>query len=379
MRFGSPALQGALLGAVDFYYVADVFYDGVRVQKDLPITEPSFDDNATSLIQSSGSFTCTYQGKFAETIAPKEVGDVLAPFGSQVSISVMVTCGPALTERVQLGLYEIADVPSIVTKPWLFNTAMLTKGDVIQITLQDLFAPTQRDEFDTPGAPQSLDSGYAEIQRLTGMPLTRTVPDGTIPAAVAYQQDRLQAVYDIANQALDAVPYITPDGTVSMRPNVWPATVATLSGGDKGTLVNVDRGMGNASVYNKVVVRSHTDGGSAVLASAEITDGRLRTQNPDGSRSPYGRAPYFYSSQYVTTTKQAQDYANKWLPRVSKLRTAQVVLTELFNPLRELGDVLDVVRVASGQTAEEFTGRVVSIHRDDNATQQTTVQVGSDG
>jgi len=196
---------------------------------------------------------------------------------------------------------------------------------------------------------------------------------------VAYQQDRLQSVYDIADQALDAVPFITPDGTVSMRPNEWPATVATLKGGDEGTLVSVDRGLSSASVYNKVVVRSYANGGAAVLASAEITDGRLRTRNADGSKSPYGRAPYFYSSQLITTTAQAQAYANKWLPRVSKLRSVQVVLTETFNPLREIGDVLDVQRITSGVVAEEFTGRVVSIQRDDQATQTTTVAVGSDG
>lgn len=376
MRGGSTALKGALQGAVDFYYIADVYYDNVRVLQNLPITTPQFTDTASSLIQSSGSFTVTYQGDFANTVAPRQVGDALSPFGSIVEISAMVTCGPGVQERVRLGRYEIADTPSIVTQPWLFNTALLTKGDVIQVTLQDLFAGTQRDEFDVPGSPASLASGYAEIQRLTGFPLTRTVPDGTIPASVAYQQDRLQAVYDIANQALDAVPYITPDGTVSMRPNVWPAVVDTLKGGDGGSLVSVDRAMSNGSVYNKVVVRSYTGGGGAVLASAEITDGRLRTQNADGSRSPYGRAPYFYSSQYVTNTAQGQAYANTWLPRVSKLRSVQVVLTELFNPLRELGDVLNVQRITSGQVAEQFTGRIVSIQRDDTPTQTTTVQVG---
>jgi len=379
MRYGSPALKGALKGAVDFYYVADVTYAGARVLQDLPITAVQLTDDSTGLIQSSGSFTCTYQGDFAESIAPKDVGDVLAPFGAQVEISAMVNCGPGLTERVRLGQYLIADVPSIVTQPWLFNTAFLTKGDIIQVTLKDLFAGTEKDRFDVPGAPPDLNSGYAEIQRLTGLPLTRTVPDGPIPTSVAYQEDRLQAVYDVAKYALDAVPFITSDGTVSMRPNNWPDPVDAIKGGDDGTLVSLSRALSNDSVYNKVVVRSYTGTGNAVLASAEITDGRLRARNADGTKSPYGRAPTFYSSQYITTVAAAQDYANTWLPRVSRLRSVQVKLTETFNPLREDGDVVTVQRVASGRIVEEYLARVVGVERDSEPTQTTTVQVGSDG
>lgn len=379
MRFGSAALRKALLGSFDFSYVADVFYDGVRVVKDLPISNVTLYDDSAALVQGSGSFTATYQGNFAESIAPKDIGDTLSPFGSQVVVYAMVACGPALTERVRLGQYFIAETPSIVTSPWLFNTALLTKGDVIGINLQDLFAGVQRDRFDVPGAPQNLTSGYTEIQRLTQLPLTRTVPDGAIPASVAYQEDRLQAVYDIGKAAMDAVPYMTADGTLAMRPNVWPAVVDTLKGGDEGTLMSVDRAMKNDAVYNKVVVRSYATDGSAVLASAEITDGKLRAENPDGSRSPYGRVPTFYSSQYVTTTKQGQDYANTWLPRVSTLRSVQVTLTELFNPLRETGDVLTVQRFTSGRLAEQYTGRVISIQRSTARTQQTVVAVSSDG
>jgi len=378
MRFGSDALKGALAaGTFDVNYTVDVFYDGQRMLKDLPITDVSLTDDATSLIQSTGSFTCTYQGDFAESIAPREVGDVLSPFGSQVPVSALVTCGPALVERVRLGQYEIAEAPSIVTQPWLFNTAFLTKGDIIHVTVKDLFARTDRDRFDVPGAPVNTSSVYGEIQRLTQLPVTRTIPDGPVAASVAYQVEKLQAVYDLANASLDATPYITSDGTISLRPNVWPAVVDTIKGGDDGTLVSVDKAMTNDLVYNKIVVRSYAGDGTAVLASAEITDGKLRTQNRDGSRSPYGRVPTFFSSQYVTTIAQGQNYATTWLPRVSQLRGVQVTLTELFNPLRENGDVVQVQRFASGLVAEEFTGRVVGIQRGMGRTQQTTVAVGS--
>jgi hypothetical protein len=119
-------------------------------------------------------------------------------------------------------------------------------------------------------------------------------------------------------------------------------------------------------------VRSYnsTTGGS-VLASSELTAGPLRTQNLDGSLSPYRRVPYFYSSQYITTLEQAQQYCDTWLPRVSKLRSVSVKLTEIFNPLREVGDVLTVKRLG-----ETFSARITGISRTDAPTQVTTVAVG---
>lgn len=369
MRFGSAALKAALTGSFNKRFVCDVFSNGSRVMQDVPCTAVSLADAATSLVQSTGSVTLIYQDDFAREIAPKHVGDVLSPFGTQIVVSSIVTAGPGFTERTTLGAYLVADTPTINTTRYLFQGAVVSKGDQITVTLQDLMYGVQRDQFNTPGAPTDLSSVWGEVQRLTGLPVTRTVTDGPIPTTIAYQQDRLQAVYDLAT-VLDATACMLPDGTLSMRPNTWPAVVDTLSWGDTGTLVNVSRGMSNALVYNAVVVRAN-GGGNGILATAEITDGPLRTRNADGSLSPYRRVPYFYSSPYVTTAAQAQAYANLNIGRVSTLRGVSVVLTETFNPLRELGDVITVNRLG-----ETFTGRVTNITRDQTATQQTTVAVG---
>src|SRR2546430_8658898 len=37
-----------------------------------------------------------------------------------------------------------------------------------------------------------------EYQRLVGFPITKTITDAAIPASVAYQEDKLQACYDLA-------------------------------------------------------------------------------------------------------------------------------------------------------------------------------------
>jgi hypothetical protein len=136
-------------------------------------------------------------------------------------------------------------------------------------------------------------------------------------------------------------------------------------------LQDVVPALSNANVYNAVVVRGQDPSGNTiVLASSELTDGPLRVRNADGSLSPYRRVPYYYQSQYITTTAQAKAYADQQLPRVSRLRSITYQLVELFNPLREVGDVLNVYRLG-----DAFTCRITDITRDAGGTQQLTVTV----
>jgi hypothetical protein len=374
MRAHSQRLLAAITGASFTYrWVADVIVGGERLMQDLPCTAPSFDDDDSRQVQSTGSIEFVYQDDFARSIAPSGVADVLSPFGTQVWVYLLIEAGPALSERVMMGQYLVDGAPSINTTRMLFLGSPVAVGDVISVTLSDLFYGVQVDRFYTPGSPPSLASTWAEAQRLTGLPVTRTalVPDGPISGQVAYQEDRLQAVYDLANYSLDAVPYVTADGTVSMRPNDWTDPVDTLSDAD-GNLISTEWGMSPDDVFNAIAVRSYdsTDG-SAILASGEITSGPLRAQEPDGSLSPYRRRPKFYSSQYITTFDQADRYVKTWLPRLSRLTGVEVKITETLNPLRELGDVLRVVELG-----HEFVGRVSKIQRSESGQQQTTVRVG---
>lgn len=378
MRYGSAALIDALRsGSFDKRWYADVVYNGTTVIQDVPLTAPKFDDDGTSLVQGTGSCSIVYQDDFAASVAPSQIGDLFSPFGTVLNVSTIVTNGDGFRERTPIGQYLIAQTPSIVSERFWFQGRVATKGDVIGLNLKDLFYGVQRDRFDVPGVATDLSSVWREYQRLTELPITRSIPDGAISASVVYQEDKLQACYDLA-AVLDAVAYVTPDGTASMRPNTWPAVVDTIRAAkdvngnpvDGGTLVSVGRTMANDDVYNSVVIRTDGADKTAVLARADITDGPLRVRNADGSRSPYRKVPYFYSSPYVTSQLQAQQVAAQMLPRVSRLRSVQVQLTEFFNPLREVGDVVKVERVG-----EQFTGRVLKISRSDSGLQTLTVVV----
>lgn len=368
MRVHSAQMIDILSSSFNRRWVADVYYDGTRRVQDIPITEPSFSDDATSLVQSTGSVTVVYQGDFAEEFSPSDVSDLLAPAGAELAVYTIVSVG-SFSERVEMGWYRITAVPSATDYTTAYGSQRITIGSKIELELQDRFNRVQRDRFDTPGVPARLTSVFAEFQRLTQLQLTRMVPDAAIPKAIAYEEERLEACYDLI-ETLGAVPYMRPDGSAGQRPIAWPSPVDTLRGGDDGVLVEVGREMSSENVYNRVAFRSTDDDQNQILAAAEITSGPLRARNLDGSPSPAGRVTYYASSQLITTTAAARDYVNKLLPQVSSLRATEVPVVEKFNPLRETGDVLTVV-----QRKGSFLGRVKKISRGTGATQQLTLEV----
>lgn len=374
MRASSTRLPGVLTGVFNVNYFCDVFVEGARVMHNVPALNVSLNEDGTALVQSTGSCTIVYQDPFGKSVAPLSIGDTFSPFGTQITLSATVTAGAGFSETILLGTFLIDDTPTIDTKWSIFNGARISQGDRIDVTFADLMARTQKNTFDTPGSPPQLASGWSEIQRLTQLPVTRSMADQPIPSTVAYQEDRLQAVYDIASTAFDAIAYMTSDATVSLRPKSWPAVVDTIAGGDGGTLIGAPRAMSNKDVYNKLVVK---DASGNVLAQDQIQTGRLRAANADGSLSPYGTVTKTVSYPQITTPAQAQLYIAQNLPRMSALRGQQVTVTEVFNPLRELGDVVTVARKVRGVTVESFTGRVMQLSRSSAKSQRLILAVGS--
>lgn len=590
MRTAStPQLRQVLArGSFDSQWTMDVFYDNQRRMQDVPVTNVQMSEDGTAKVQQGGSLVIVWQDPAGKSIAPRTVDDLLSPFGTTLRLYEIISTGPLFTERVPMGSFVISDTPTIESVPWSFMGRVLSKGDRIKVTFKDPFYKVQRNRFDVPGVTPSLTSVYAEIQRLTRLPITRNpqVPDGPIPRAMVYEEDRLDAVYELAN-ILDALPYMMSDGTLSLRPKNWtpvvdviaaanagddPADLAPLSytawveqsrniftnprwasttlmglynsstaavaggvvtvtagvndapslfsmlypvplgaglpwsarfqvrrkpgdsaqralsirpqaynvgsgvtwatvgngnqtvtltdewqdvefygyvqaatgnnvgvqfvrtgpwplgqgfevrrviqsptsfcpmyydgatqpdGGiqrtrwlgavdasisvietrqvipavpglqlpNRGTLLRVGRGMSAEGVYNRVVVRAQGQQ-AGVLAADEIVDGPLRAANVGGADSPFGRVPYFLSSQFIVTIAQAVAEVRKWLPRVSRPQAAIMDIEEVLNPLREVGDVVTILRVG-----ETFPARVVKIKRTSGKTQTTSVMV----
>lgn len=368
-RFGSDTCKEILAGgSFDHYFSADLFYAGERRLADVPVTDVRFSEDGSAQIQQSGSCTVVWQDAYGTSLSPTEAQSVLAPFGGEIYLYSVIILGPFM-ERVALGQFRITAVPSAQDEEMLFQGQYITTGSLVDIEFKERLQRVQADRFDVPSAPTDLSSTWDEIGRLTGLQLSRNVADAVIPRSVAYQEDRLQALYDLAD-VLDATPHITADGTLSMRPNTWPAPIDVLERGEQGTIVHVGKAMSTDGVYNKVAVRSTTDGQTAILATAEKTDGPLRTRNPDGTPSPWGVVTKYVESQYVTEGVSADAYARRELDRVAVLGQKVIPVVETFNPLRERGDVITISRAT-----KTLTGRVKSIDRDRGATMSMQVIV----
>jgi hypothetical protein len=368
VRPGSATLDGVLSGPFDHVYVADLYYGGERRLEQVPVRDVRFSEQADADIQQSGSLTVVWTDAFARSLSPREVSDVLAPFGAELYLYSMVWAGPFL-ERVPLGQFVITNVPSAMDEDMMFRGQWVTVGSTVDLEFKERLAAVERDRFDVPTSANDLSSVWAELGRLTKLQLSRTVADRSIPRSVVYDENRLDAVYDLAD-VLDAVPHMTADGALSLRPKSWPAPVATLRRGLGGSVVSVGSSMSPEKVYNRVAFRGKSNDQEVILASTEITSGPLRTANPDGTPSPFGRKTFFVSSEYVTTSQQAQEYVQRELPRVSALRSVVVPFTETFNPRRERGDVVWIERAR-----ETLLARIVSIDRGSGATQDCTAEV----
>lgn len=369
MRFGSPELRQVIaLGSFDFRWTADVLYDGERRIQDLPIRDVRWREDADANIQHSGSCTVVWSDEFATSISPDDVTDTLAPFGAQLAVYVWVEAGP-FRERVEYGRFEITDIPSARDEWFEFRGEWLVAGSTVELELKDLTAGVAEESFDSPSGPVVMTSTWGEVGRLTGFATVQTVPDVPVTRTVLYPDSKWDAVYELVSVMLDAVPHLNPNGSLSARPNTWPAPVAQLRMGEG--LVEVVASLSQRQVYNRVAVRAQQ--GEVILATAEIAQGPLRTRNYDGTVSPFRSRTRYFSSELVTTAQQAQEWANSELPKQSTLRSRTFRVVETFNPLRERGDVIDIERPTKWLHA-----RVVDIDRSTAPTQTLTVEVASE-
>ncbi len=356
-------------GLYDVDWVADLIYDGEPKAQNLLVHRPRFRWDAGAQIQATGSCTIVWDDLFAQSVVPREIGDLFSPFGAELQVDVLISAGE-FQERVSMGRFVLDSVPAAVEyaieNP--HGGVPLVVESTVSLDLADHFLRIARDKFDFPVSPRST-SMWDEAQRLTGLPVFRSIADRSLPTAITYDEDRLDALEKVFGPS-NAWPALTPGGALTAMPKAWPAPVDRIEAVLDAPLV-----MRSENVYNRVVVegKNPDPAGPVLRATASITDGFLRTSNADGSRSPFGGNTYPYKSDMLTTQAQCQAYADELLPQVSRIRSVTRRIVEPFNPLRELGDVL--VLVDPTRQHEESIVRVRGVEHVDAET-VTEVEVG---
>lgn len=333
MRAVSSTAAGLIRdGGFTVEWVFDLMYDGARRLANVPVEAPSVSWSGGSFVAGSGSARVVWSDDFARSMIPTQIGDWFSPFGAEVQLDCVISAGQ-FSERIPMGRFLIESVPDVAESSMRFQGRVIHPGEAFTVNLKDPLLRVQRDSFPFPTAPVSS-SAWDEIQRITGLPVIRNVTDAAVPWSMAYEGDRdgvLSKLFDL----LGAWPHMDPSGALTARPKSWTTPVGDVVG-----VVSAPLTLQSDKTYNRVVVEGKDPNGDPIFAVAEVLDGFLRVQNPDGAASPFGGATYRYSSDMLTTVAQCQDYANDLLTRVSRVRGVTRDITEPFNPTREVGDVL---------------------------------------
>lgn len=336
MRDVSVDAREALVGGVyDIEWVADLYYDGTPKAQNLPLVDPKFSWDLSAQIQGRGTCSIVWGDLFARSIVPHDIGDLFSPFGAELQVDVILTLG-SFRERIPQGRFVLDAVPASVEYAIANPHGGLPRvvESTVELDLKDYFLRIARDTFAFPASPKST-SMWDEAQRLTGLPLFKSINDRVLPSNITYDEDRLDALEKVFGPS-NAWPALTPSGALTALTKDWTSPVGRLE-----NVTATPPMMRSENVYNRVVVegKNPDPNGAPLIAVAEIKDGLLRTQNPDGTRSPFGGSTYRYRSDYLLTQQDCQRTADEMLPRVSKLRSVTRTIREQLNPLRELGDV----------------------------------------
>jgi hypothetical protein len=145
-----------------------------------------------------------------------------------------------------------------------------------------------------------------------------------------------------------AVPQMA-DETAPVVDAVW-----SYQEGPDALIVDLELDLDVEGHYNAVIVTGESpELDVPVRAVAYNTD----PSSPTQWGGPFGKVPMFYSSEFITTTAQAQQTANSMLLKELGME-AQIQVTGLVNPAHEVGDLVAIRRLASGVDANYYLDNV---------------------
>lgn len=319
-------------GGFEAVWTADLMYDGERRLEGLTIDAPKLTWDLGRFVVASGSVQIVWSDVFGTSVIPTEIGALFAPFGAELQIDLLIRAGH-YEDRIPISRVVIESVPDAEDRRMLFQGVPFTAGETFAVNVSDRLMKIERDEFQMPTAAGS-GSAWQEIQEITRFPVIRSAVDATVPAGMAYEgkkSDVVSKLFDL----MGSWPHLTADGVLTGMPKAWGPPVDEIRG-----VVSAPIAMTSEDTYNVVIVEGKDAAGEPILAAAEVRDGFLRAINPDGAVSPFGSKPFRYSSEFLRTYPQCAAYATELLQRVSRLRGVRRTITEPFNPLREVGDVV---------------------------------------
>lgn len=263
----------------------------------------------------------------------------LAACGQTLTISLGIGTGPDGIEWFQRGVFLISD------------TTPSDDGQTLTVIAVGLLALIDEAEFVSPYQPTG--TIVSTLRNLVEPAVTVDVDDApgdrSVPvAAVNWDSDRLQAVYDLLD-AWPATPRVDELGVLVCEPVTIPAVgdaVRSFTDGAGGTVVSAAGSSSRDGGFNTVVATGYAADGTEVRGVAYLASGAWRY---GGEANPLP-VPFGYNSPLLTTTAQCQAAARTVLARKAREAALQAyTVTAVPDPTIQLGDpVLVDVGAAAG-------------------------------
>ena len=323
MRAGPT--PSALATSVSYRPMVSSWLGGVVLADELPVLSGKVTWTVGQEVQADLSLTVA--GRSVEEgrtrfWRPALPDDPLARFGQVLDVSLLVD-----GMLVRLGRFQITD--------WSDGD-----GGTIEVSGAGMLQAASDDRLTEATGPRDDGTLRSEFARLLPSYMSAqfdpALVDRPCPKAMEWDEDRLAALYEIA----DAWP-------ARLREDAWggivvlpplpdsPSPVLTLTNGEGGTVIGAPTSDTREGTYNVFVARSSADGVD-VQAIVSVTDGPM---NAGGNYLP---VPKFFSSPLLLTVDQCRAAATTM--RDNSVRSSRIRKVELApDPRIELDDAIELL------------------------------------
>lgn len=267
----------------------EVWRSGSRLIDELPT------DGGSVTWDLGSDLTCEASVSVADhAYLPASPDDALTPYGSSLRVHMGVEYGDRTVETVQ-----VFDGPIVTVPTWTDDGRFTVKATSWLRYVSD-------DRFLAPYSPTAGASVRTTITSLIqaslpGITVTHVGSDATAPDGLVWEEDRWQAVSDLAG-SVGCTVRAQPDGTVLVAPDPSPdgsaVPVRTVDAGAQGVMLTGSRpDLDRAERYNGVVASNPDD--PTVWALATLDEGPERWDGPFGHKVLYFSSPLLTAATVV--------------------------------------------------------------------------------
>lgn len=337
VRQGSAELSDVLSGSFERELNVNVFNGSTRMLQGERFESWQLESDLGGKVASSGSGTIVHESLTGESLSPVGTRGVLSPFRARVEPVMTIRAG-SFSESVSLGTFRVTGVPSAVDTVIQYDGRDWVAASEVAVRFMSLDEDTNRWGFHFPDQSPAGVSAFAELRRITGMPVEETVPDVVLPTTKVWeakQGGRLDAVLELG-RILGGSAVVNSRGAWVVIPDEVGAPVASLRLGEYGTVLDVADEIETDTVYNEVIGSFEDANGNPFYSIATVDVGDLAVS---GDYKPNTR---YYASDLVKTQAQGDDAVQSVLDLSIGAQAYDVQIQCHVNPLVEIGDVVEL-------------------------------------